>query len=166
MFATFSCGGNNDPYKDKIVNEGDKIITTGDIQRTYESTDSNNNKLNIKDLKVYYPTKDAEHEIPYLDITSSDIKNKQFFITTSNTAPTKNRFTSATAFGTRKQKETHNVYIAFLYDDGKIHISNGIEVTVTNKKAINPLVYYIGGPVLIIAVAAIVAFTKKYKQTH
>jgi len=161
IFILASCGTKTDPYKD-IVKDSDALKLTGNIKTEY---DVSNGALPIdrNDLKVYYP---EGTEIPYLDTDESSIPQNKYFFTLSNITPTLSRIKASGKMSTSKNKYSQNIYVALINSNNQVHVSKQIIVTLTNSKALNPVLYYVGGGAIIVIVAAIIFFAKKYKQTH
>lgn len=161
LFILASCKSNNtDKYKDKIIAESNKVTYAGEITTTYNTGDS----ISIGNLTVKY---NGTTDITYLDSNNDDIPSDKFFITTSKESPTVSRLKPSDKLNTSKQSYTTNVYVAFINsEDDHVYISAAKQITIKNSNALNPILYYVGGGVIIVAVAALVFFTKRYKENH
>lgn len=164
LFSLTSCNNNNDPYKDKIVKDNTtNIVTDGNFKTNYSESDK---KFSIGDLVVYCSEDYGENPAPYYQ-NDDEPQGGYYFVTTSNETPISSRIKPNAELGTGKNKEEINAYVAYIKKDkSKMYIAPATKITLTNSKALNPILYYVGGAFIIIAAATIIYFAKRYKETH
>jgi len=157
LFVLSSCKTQTDPYKN-IEKDSNRLTDNGKLTNKYENGD----KFIIDlALEVYFDGV----KVDYLT-NKEKIEQNHYFVTTSNETPSLSRIIPESTLGTNKQSYNLNFYIAYVDSNDKVYVSTAKPVTITNSKALNPILYYVGGGFIIVAVAAIVYFSKRYKEKH